>query len=355
MRQYQITSNDSNQRLDKFLKKLFPNATLSYIYKLNRKGNIKILQVAKKTKQSNEYKLQSGDIVQVFLSDTDIQKISQDTKNKTREGVEVWSGLSRKDIVFEDEDILVLNKNPWQNVHPGDHATTEVSLIDQVHDYYKNTLDSLTFKPSLAHRIDRDTSGIIMIWKTKQALIQLTEEFKKPSIQFSTTKGHQDPQGRKNELQWIEKMYFCVVLWKLSRNSGTICKKLKRIENAQRENKVQVSDTWQEAITHYTLIDEYRLELPQWTQIISTLKVTIETGRMHQIRVHMAALWNPILWDKAYGDKKLNSYFAKNFWVTRQMLHAWKIKFTHPITNKKMSLEAKLKKDMMSFIGKLKK
>ena len=334
MRQYQITSNDSNQRLDKFLKKLFPNATLSYIYKLNRKGNIKILQLAKKTKQTNEYKLQSGDIVQVFLSDTDIQKISQDTKNKTRERVEGWSGLSRKDIVFEDEDILVLNKNSWQNVHPGDHATTEVSLIDQVHDYYKNTLDSLTFKPSLAHRIDRDTSGILMIWKTKKTLTDLVAWFK------SHTR--------------IQKTYFCLVLWKVSRSSGTIRKKLQRLENAQRENKVQVSDSGQEAVTHYSVLDEYILKIPQWEQIISALEVTIETWRMHQIRVHMDTLWNPILWDKAYGDKKLNAYFAKNFWVTRQMLHAWKIKFTHPTTKKKMSLEARPKKDMMSFIEKIK-
>jgi len=88
---------------------------------------------------------------------------------------------------------------------------------------------------------------------------------------------------------------------------------------------------------------------------VSCVEVTIETGRMHQIRVHMAALGNPILGDKTYGDTRLNGYFAKHFSVTRQMLHAWRISFTHPKKGKKMNLEAKLKKDMMSLIRQLKK
>ena len=351
MQEYKITSNDADQRLDKFLKKLFPEASLSFLYSSNRKGKIKVynqlslnslpLQGKEATKvkwkkKNIEYKLQIWEVVQIYLSDNEIRDISQKEEDKKLVGnTGMRSVLSKKDIVFEDADILVLNKNPWQNVHPWDHATTEVSLIDQVHDYYKNTLDSLTFKPSLAHRIDRDTSGILMIWKTKKALTELVAWFKSHSK--------------------IQKTYFCLVVWKVSRSSGTIRKKLKRIENAQRENKVQVSDSGQEAVTHYKILEEHTLQLPQWDQIISTLEVTIETWRMHQIRVHMMALWNPILWDKAYGDKKLNSYFANNYEITRQMLHAWKIQFPHPMTQKKMKLEAKLKKDMMSFIEKIKK
>ena len=333
MKQYTITQNDADQRLDKFLKKLFPNASLGFLYKSLRKGNIKISRNGKKTKQDREYKLLVDEIVQVYLSDDEIIKLSK--KQEASDKVLECSKLSKRDIVFEDEYILVLNKNPWHNVHPWDHKTTEVSLIDQVHDYFKNRLDSLTFKPSLAHRIDRDTSGIIMIWKTKKALTGLVADFQKKDS--------------------IKKTYFCIVLWKVSRSSGIIRKKLKRIENAERENKVQVSDTGLEATTHYRVLDEYSIILPQWEQIISTLEITIETGRMHQIRVHLEALWNPILWDKSYGNKKLNAYFAKNFSITRQMLHAWKIGFQHPITHKKINLEARIKKDMMSFIEKLKK
>jgi 23S rRNA-/tRNA-specific pseudouridylate synthase len=118
---------------------------------------------------------------------------------------------------------------------------------------------------------------------------------------------------------------------------------------------VQVSDTGQEAISHYNVLHEYTVELPMWEQILTSLEVSIETGRMHQIRVHMAALGNPILWDKSYGDKQLNAYFLKYFHISRQMLHAWKIEFLHPWIAKKMQVEAKPKQDMQEFIHLLKK
>jgi 23S rRNA pseudouridine955/2504/2580 synthase len=334
MKSYLITSNDEQQRLDKFLKKLLPNASLSYIYKLLRKWNIKIISLEwKKTKQNKDYKLLEWEQVQIFLSDSDIWDLQKVKSIKTEVSRE--QKLSKKNIVFEDTDLLVLNKSAWLNVHPWDHKSEEVSLIEQVHDYYAGKLDSLTFKPSLIHRIDRDTSGIIMIAKTKPALSRLSDDFKKHDA--------------------LKKTYFCIVIWRISRKSWTIRKKLKRIENAKSENKVQVSEKWLEAVTHYKLIHEYKLKLPAGEQIISTLEVTIETWRMHQIRVHMAALWNPILWDKSYGDKKLNAYFAKYFHINRQMLHAWKIQLTHPMKKKKINIEAPLKKDMQNFITILKK
>ena len=161
-----------------------------------------------------------------------------------------------------------MNKNPGLNVHPGDNKTTEVSLIQQVEDYYAGKLNSLTFKPSLIHRIDRDTSGIIMIAKGKHILTKLSSDFKKKDA--------------------LKKTYFALVLGKLSRQNGTIKKNLLRIENAKNENKVQVTEKGQEAITHFTVLDEYSVKIPEGEQIISAIEVTIETGRMHQIRVHMA-------------------------------------------------------------------
>lgn len=336
MKQYTITRNDADQRLDRFLSKLLINASKSLVYKLNRKGKVKVItSEEKKTKQENEYRLQAWEKVQIFLSDIEFQELIKKSTPQPLFQRGEWNQLSKKDIVFEDTDFLVINKNSWLNVHPGDHKTKEVSLIEQVEDYFWEEFNSLTFKPSLIHRIDRDTSGIIMIAKQKYALTKLASDFK------NHTK--------------LKKTYFALVVWKLSRKSGTIKKKLKRIENAKNENKVQVSDTGQEAVTHYKVLDEYILNLPDGKQVISTLELMIETGRMHQIRVHMAYLWAPILWDKNYGHKKLNAYFAKHFWVTRQMLHAWKIDFFHPGHKKKMSLEARFKKDMMSFIDAIKK
>lgn len=334
MKSYYISWNDAQQRLDRFLRKLFINASKSLIYKLNRKGKIKvILPDGKKTKQDNEYKLQVWEQVQIFLSEKEIKELSQEVVNADMCALQNNQKLSKQDIVFEDNDLLIINKNPGLNVHPGDNKTKEISLIQQVEDYYAWKLNSLTFKPSLIHRIDRDTSWIIMIAKQKHVLTKLSADFKKHTA--------------------IKKTYYTLVIWKLSRGSGTIKKNLLRIENAKNENKVQVSDTGQEAITHYKVIEEYRLSLPEWEQIISAVEVSIETGRMHQIRVHMAHLGNPILADKAYGDKRLNSYFEKKFGVSRQMLHAWKIEFFHPGRNKHMKLEARIKKDMQSFITKI--
>lgn len=334
MKSYKIEKNDADQRLDRFLKKLFVNASKSLIYKLNRKGKIKVLTVdGKKTKQDNEYKLQEWELVQVFLLDKEIIELTQALKQLENTSLQEEKKLSKKDIVYEDKDLLIVNKNPGINVHPGDHKTKEVSLIEQVHDYVSPSLNSLTFKPSLIHRIDRDTSGLIMVAKQKHILTKLSADFKKKSA--------------------LKKVYFAIVLWKLSRKEGTIKKKLKRIENAKNENKVQVSDSGQEAISHYKLLDEYVLSLPQGEQVISCVQVQIETGRMHQIRVHMAALWNPILWDATYGDRALNAYFKKHFWVTRQMLHAWKIEFMHPGKKKTMNLNARLKEDMQKFISQI--
>jgi 23S rRNA-/tRNA-specific pseudouridylate synthase len=195
-------------------------------------------------------------------------------------------------------------------------------------------LNSLTFKPSLIHRIDRDTSWILMIWKKKDMLTRLVNDLK--------------------DHDKVKKTYYAIVLWKLSRKKGTIKKNLLRIENAQNENKVQVSEKWQTAISHYKVLKEHILQTDQGVLILSEVEIKIETGRMHQIRVHMASLWNPIVWDKAYWDKKLNSFFERNYGLKRQALHSWKIEFYHYGREKTMELEARIKDDLIDFIERIK-
>lgn len=335
MKQFLIDANDASQRLDKFLKKLFPNASRDLLYKLNRKDKIKVIFLdGKKTKQDNEYKLQEWQQVQIYLQDEEIAELQKSISPEIpSSGRGKW--LSKDDIVYEDGCLLILNKAPGMNVHPGDHKSDEISVIQQVEDYYAGKLNSLTFKPSLIHRIDRDTSWILMIAKDKASLVKLSSDFKSKTA--------------------LEKIYFTLLVWKLSRNEGTIKKALTRIEDAKNVNKVQVSEDGQDAITHYKVLEEYKIALPDGEQIISAVEVRIETGRMHQIRVHMAHIGCPVLWDKTYGDKKRNSYFFKNFGVDRQMLHAWKIAFIHPKTGKKMNLTARLKEDMEVFLAKIKK
>jgi len=340
MKLFKIEENDANQRLDKFLKKLFPAATRSLIYKFNRKDKIKIKfewSDGKFRKRDNEYKIQIWDEIKIFLSDEDFNVLSKSPQSQPfpqrEKGVENIK-FDKNDIVFEDADLFIVNKNPWINVHPWDHKTSESNIIAQVQDYLWDKLNSLTFKPSLIHRIDRDTSWILMIAKKKDILTRLVNDFK--------------------DHKKIKKTYFALVLWKLSRKQWTITKKLKRIENAKNENKVQVSESGLTAVSKYTLLKEHTLKTKEWNLIISEVEVNIETGRMHQIRVHMASLWNPILWDKAYWDKKINAFLKNNYWLQRQALHAWKIEFFHYGRKKIMKLEARLKEDLKDFINKIK-
>lgn len=325
MKQYIIQENDAGQRLDKFLKKLLKNASSSLIYKLNRKWKIKV----NNKKEDNEYKLQINDEVKIFLNDAEFNLLTKDIQKnyKTNEK------FNKKHIVYEDGDILVINKEPWINVHPWDHKTKESNIISQIQDYLWNKLNSLTFKPSLAHRLDRDTSGILIIWKKKEALKKLVSDFK--------------------DHKKLKKTYYAIVFWKLPAKTWTINTKLIRIEWAKNQNKVQVSEKGQEAITNYKLIKEHNIKTSQNNIYISEVEVEILTWRMHQIRVHMSSIWCPIVWDNKYWNKKLNSYISKKYFLTRQALHAWKIEFNHPTKNKKIKLQAKLKNDLTNFINKI--
>lgn len=328
MKQFKITENDANQRLDKFLKKLFPMATRSLLYKFNRTNKIKV----NGKREDNEYKLQIWDEVKIFVIDSDFEKLSSEQEKRPVSFGETGlkNKLDKKDIVFEDNFLLVVNKPAWINVHPGDHKTKETNLISQVQDYLGDKLNSLTFRPSLAHRIDRDTSWIVLIAKKKDILTKLVEDFK----------------NHKN----IKKYYLTIVSWLLDKKEWIIDKKLERIENAQKENKVQVSENGLKAVTHYKVIEEFKYR----NESFSLLEVEIKTGRMHQIRVHLTSIWHPIIWDKTYGNKSLNHYLQKELWVWRQLLHASKIEFTHYWTWKKIKLEARLKADMKGFLEKIK-
>ncbi|MCH2188790.1 pseudouridine synthase, partial [Candidatus Gracilibacteria bacterium] len=172
--------------------------------------------------------------------------------------------------MYEDSHLLVLNKNAGMNVHPGDYKTKESSVITQVQDYLGGKLDSLTFKPSLVHRIDRDTSGVLLVAKKKQILTQLVADFRTNPPPSS---GHLPPikgEGKKE----VKKTYYAIVLGKLSRDSGTIRKKLLRIEGAKNENKVQVSEKGQTAITHYKKLAEHQIQTIQGSLIITEVEVT---------------------------------------------------------------------------------
>lgn len=324
-----IAENDSGQRLDKFLRKLFPQATRALLYKINRTGKVKISSDGVTFwKQDNEYKLQKGQKVKLFLSDNDFTTLSE--WESPSQKIPLVNKFDKKDIVYEDAYLLVVNKSAGVTVHPWDHKSTESSLIEQVHDYFGGKMDSLTFKPSLVHRIDRDTSWIVLVAKKKDILTRLVNDLKEHSK--------------------VKKTYFALVDGILEKKSWTIEAKLERLEDAKNQNKVRVSADWQRAISHYKVLFEGSYQVEEKKNSYSFVEIEIETGRMHQIRVHMAHIWHPILWDNTYGNKSLNYILSKKFFLTRQMLHAWKITFFHYGQHKELHLEARLKKDMREAI-----
>lgn len=311
-------SADAGQRLDRFVRKYLPNAPLGAIFKMLRTWKIKVGW----KKKDQTYKLELGDEVTFWLTDSELEQMKWDTKAID---ISIQNFSDKKinplEILFEDELIMVINKPPGINVHPGDHKTTELSVIDLVQDYLQGKYDSLTFRPALVHRIDRDTSGCLLIAKDKWALEFLLRDLQSHSM---------------------EKMYHAIVVGTPLKRQDTIRARLLRIENAKNEAKVRVDELGQSAITHYSV-----LKTNSGSQILSLLECRIETGRTHQIRVHMAFLKNPILWDKAYGDKSVNSYVKRNFMIDRQMLHARQLTFTHPKSYNKMVVEAPYPADFL--------
>lgn len=320
-------TSDASQRLDKFLKKFFPNAPLGALYKMLRTGKIKISG----KKKDQTYRLIEGDVIEFFLTDEEIKNFQKKSwsEQKISHSHEKSKNFSPKnlEILYKDEDIIVINKPAGLNVHPGDHKTNEPSLIELVHDMLGKKYDSLTFRPSLVHRIDRDTSGCIIIALKKNILEKLLWEL----------------QNHK-----IEKIYHAIVVGKMSKPRGTITDKLFRNEWAKNEAKVIVSEKGQRAVTHYQTLQE--ISRPEG--IFSLLECRIETGRTHQIRVHLSHHNCPILGDKAYGDKKMNSFQSRNNNISRQLLHAYSLEFFHPWIGKKIKIEAPYKDDMKNFLKK---
>ena len=308
--------SDADQRLDKFLKKFLPNAPLGAIYKMLRTGKIKVND----KKKEQTYRLAENDEILIFLNDEELEKFQKilelPKKNITK---------PRLEILYQDDDLMIVNKPAGLNVHPWDHKSTEISLIELVHDFLGKKYNSLTFKPSLVHRIDRDTSGCVLIALKKNILENLLAQLQNHSI---------------------EKIYHAIVVGKMWKPRGTIDKKLLRKESARDEAKVIVSEEWQRAVTHYSTLRE--ISRPEW--FFSLLECRIETGRTHQIRVHLSYYNCPILWDKAYWDKKMNSYQSRNNHISRQLLHAHSLTFIHPGTKKNFSITAPYWPDMKHFL-----
>lgn len=213
------------------------------------------------------------------------------------------------DIIYEDNDIIVINKPKGMVVHPA-NGNPDGTLVNAVMAICKDSLSGIGGKvrPGIVHRLDKDTSGAIIVAKNDKAHINLSEQIK----------NHE-----------VTKTYIALVRGIIKENEATINMPIAR--SKQDRKKMAVDPKGKEAITHFQVLGRFKNKY-------TLLKINIETGRTHQIRVHMSHIGFPIIGDEVYSNGK------NEFGIKGQCLHAWKLDFKHPITGKQMHLEAKIPK-----------
>lgn len=280
-------------RLDALLAKRYFEHSRTYFQELIQKQKVLLNgQVAKKRLVPT-----LGDLIEVTF-------ISRPGPDLTPEAIPL-------DILYEDQHIIAVNKSPGMVVHPapGNWSSTFVNALL----YHCNLAPTSEFRPGIVHRLDKETSGVIIAAKSELAHQRLVDQFSKREIQ---------------------KEYIAIALGKVS--ATKVSKALKRCPNHRKKMAVSLDEDAKEAITE--------IELLAFNGTFSKVLVKPKTGRTHQIRVHLSYLKNPILGDKLYGSDKLNQKFN----VDRHYLHAKKISFVHPITGTDMVISAPLPKEMES-------
>ncbi len=286
MKEVIIDSLSNGLRLDKFLKKYLENAPLDVIFKLLRKKDVKVNDVREK----KDYILKTGDIVKIYLLDSQIEEFTkQDSIIKTS---------YKLDIIYEDNNILIVNKPSSLLVH-GDEKEKRRTLANYVINYLMEKGEyslSSTFVPSPAHRLDRNTSGIVIFAKNYESLTLLEELFK--------------------DKKEINKTYLGLVVGNVSKD-GKISLPLYKDEKKKLVTVDRVKG--KEALTLYKVKKIY--------QDYTLLEIQIITGRTHQIRVHFKAINHPLIGDNKYGDFKFNKLFKEQYNYESQFLHAYKIEF----------------------------
>lgn len=277
MKKIDITKNESEQRLDRFLLKYFNNTTRSNIYKLIRK---KVFKVNGKRMTDENYFLQEGDVLEMFISDESMNAMMKEFIPFKPEKL----GL---DIVFEDEEILVLNKPKGLLTHP-DKSEYKNTLATMVH-FYLRDLCTNTFRPAPVHRLDKNTSGVVIFAKTYESLKK-----------YNALMRERD----------VEKYYICVVEGHL-RKPGEVKGYLIKDE-LQNKVRIVTRDSDEAKFCH----SKYK-PLKQFGDY-TLVEVELLTGRSHQIRASMQLLGHPIVGDLKYGGHRVDE-------LNNQLLHSNKI------------------------------
>ena len=308
MRELVISKYEAGQRFDKFLAKYMELAPKSFFYKMMRKKNITLNG---KKCEGNE-KLAEGDVVKLFLAEDTIEKFSSIQVQEVKK-VDL-------DILYEDDDILVVNKPKGMVVHPAAGHYTG-TLVNAIMYHCKDRLSGINgvMRPGIVHRIDMDTTGSLLVCKNDTAHQILAEQLKEHSI---------------------KRIYHAIVHGNIKEDSGTVNAPIGRHPIDRKKMSINEKNG-RNAVTHYRVLERFG----EYTYIACEL----ETGRTHQIRVHMASIHHPLLGDCVYGP-------AKCPWTLQgQTLHAKILGIIHPRTGKYMEFDAPLPEYFENLLKKLRK
>lgn len=288
MKQFTIELEQANLRLDKAITIKYPDISRVAIQRYIDNEKIKVNNKIQKP----SYKAKIGDHI-----------IIEEEEAKT---IDLKPQDIPLDIIYEDNDIIVVNKPKGLVVHPA-NGNPDGTLVNAIMAICKDSLSGIggEIRPGIVHRLDKDTSGLIIVAKNDKAHWNVSEQIK----------NHE-----------VKKTYIALVRGEVKENEATINMPIGR--STKDRKKMAVSRNGKNAVTHFKVLKRYNN--------YTLLEIRIETGRTHQIRVHMSHIGYPIVGDTVYSNGK------NPFNVVGQMLHAQKLSFKHPITQEQLNLEAPL-------------
>ncbi len=306
----------AGQRLDKFLRKWLPGVPLSHLYKLFRTRRVRL----NGARGYPEALLKAGDLVVVRGDAADLLRPPDPRPGQARALRPSAVASAPLKVLFEDAALMAIDKPAGLAVHPGS-GIDGATLVDLVRDHLGPKATRNDFTASPAHRLDRDTSGVILVAKTRPCMVALTEMF---------TRGHP------------AKSYLALAKGCFERPRGVIDLPLAEHEQSGRSKALRGTNM-QVAITRYRVLAP--------GELASLLECKIETGRTHQIRRHLVAMGHPVAGDRRHGDFAFNRELKGRFGLRRMFLHARRIALRHPLTGAPLEIEAPLPDELRAVLA----
>lgn len=299
-----IDDDMAGQRIDNFLRNQLKNIPKSMVYRIVRKGEVRV----NKKRVKAEYKLQAGDVVRIppVTMETEKEESVPSTK------LNIVASLEQH-IIFEDDHLLILNKPSGLAVHGG--SGLKFGAIEAL-----RALRPEARFLELVHRIDRDTSGILLVAKKRSALRHLQAQFREKTVQ---------------------KYYFALVMGQWKRGCKVV--NLPLLKN-EVNSIVRVNPNGKPSETRFKIIEAF--------EQATLIQASPITGRTHQIRVHTQSTGHPIAWDDRYGDRRFDAYTGK-LGLDRLFLHAANIQFVHPKTEQAMEINAPMEPKLVQILAAL--